>query len=381
VSYLDTKPHLIDSTQLSDEWAARSAYWMTETEKPQKPRRRRERNTKPLILCGHGVSLRIQNGSLVIRDGFTHYPQEQASHRFFRGDLSLPPRIVLIDGSGTLSFDVLTWLSEQGVSLVRIDWSGNVASVLSEQGYGADRAKVEWQIETRADNRRRLALSVHLIRQKIANSIDTLQTVFPSSAVRDRSCAGLRNELDLLTHNPPEDIQLLRGIEGRASATYFSAWQGVPLQWRATVRHPVPDAWAAIGPRSAIRAGKSKNGRASHPVNAMLNYAYAVLQSHLQIELLGEGYDPAIGIMHHASKAAPAFVFDLMEPSRPVVDAAILRFVLSTPLSGADFTLRRDGVCRVGAQLARRISAMSADIVAEREPITTQLQSVANFGL
>ena len=33
--------------------------------------------------------------------------------RFFRGDLSLPSRIILLDGSGTISFDVLSWLAEQ----------------------------------------------------------------------------------------------------------------------------------------------------------------------------------------------------------------------------------------------------------------------------
>ena len=371
MSYLDPKPFLTVSTEYSDDWAMRSAHWLIETDRSEKPRRRRDRNTKPLILCGHGVSLRIQNGSLVIRDGFTHCPQEQASHRFFCGDLSLPPRIVLIDGSGTLSFEVLTWLSEQGVALVRIDWSGNVASVLSGQGYGVDRDKVQWQIDTRADNRRRMALSVDLIRRKIANSIGTLETVLPGSAARDQSCAGLRSELEILTLSPPTDIQLLRGIEGRASATYFSAWQGVPLQWQATVRYPIPDAWAVIGTRSAIRAGNAKNRRASHPLNAMLNYAYAILQSQLQIELLGEGYDPTIGVMHHGFQGSPAFVFDLMEPSRPIVDAAILRFVLATPLSGADFTLRSDGVCRVGAQLARRVAAMTAEIVAGGQTVAS----------
>ncbi len=358
------------------EWAERSEHWRVADAYDVTSRRRRDRNTKPLILCGHGVSLRVQNGSLVIRDGLTHYPQEQASHRFFRGDLSLPPRIVLIDGSGTLSFDVLTWLSEQGVALVRIDWSGNVASVLSGQGYGADRAKVQWQVETRADNLRRMALSVDLIRRKVANSIDTLETVLPDSAARDRSCTGLRSDLEILTQNPPTDIQVLRGIEGRASATYFSAWQGVPLQWRATVRHPIPDAWTVIGTRSAIRAGNAKNRRASHPLNAMLNYAYAILQSQLQIELLGEGYDPTIGVMHHGSQGSPAFVFDLMEPSRPIVDAAILGFVLQTTLSGADFTLRSDGVCRVGAQLARRVAAMTAEIAAGGQNVAAPCASI-----
>jgi CRISPR/Cas system-associated endonuclease Cas1 len=43
------------------------------------------------------------------------------------------------------------------------------------------------------------------------------------------------------------------------------------------------------------RAG---NRNASHPVNAILNYAYTVLQGEIQIEAVAEGYDPTIGIMH-----------------------------------------------------------------------------------
>jgi CRISPR-associated protein Cas1 len=89
--------------EIADEWAIRSAFWQSEITNSPPKRTRRERNSKPLILCGHGASMRIENGALVIRDGFTHYPQKQATYRYSRGDLDLPPRIVLLDGSGTLS--------------------------------------------------------------------------------------------------------------------------------------------------------------------------------------------------------------------------------------------------------------------------------------
>ena len=39
-------------------------------------------------------------------------------------------------------------------------------------------------------------------------------------------------------------------------------------------------------------------GDGAHPVNAMLNYAYAVLESEIRIKAISEGYDPTIGIMH-----------------------------------------------------------------------------------
>ena len=111
--------------------------------------------------------MRVENGALVIRDGFTHYPQEQATYRYFRGDLELPPRIILLDGSGTLSFDVLSWLGEQGVALARVKWNGEVAVVASGGGYAADATKVDWQRQTRADDARRFAFAADIIWKKL----------------------------------------------------------------------------------------------------------------------------------------------------------------------------------------------------------------------
>jgi hypothetical protein len=71
------------------------------------PSRRRRDNA----LAGHGVSLRIEGGALTIQNGFTHYPQEREIIRYFRGDVALPERIILLDGSGSISFNVLSWLA------------------------------------------------------------------------------------------------------------------------------------------------------------------------------------------------------------------------------------------------------------------------------
>jgi CRISPR-associated protein Cas1 len=40
------------------------------------------------------------------------------------------------------------------------------------------------------------------------------------------------------------------------------------------------------------------NRNAAPQVNAILNYAYAVLESEGRIKAIAEGYDPTIGIMH-----------------------------------------------------------------------------------
>jgi CRISP-associated protein Cas1 len=136
--------------------------------------------------------------------------------------------------------------------------------------------------------------------------------------------------------------------------------EGISLNWKSTARRPIPESWRCIGSRSAVRAAKEKNSGATHPLNAMLNYAYAVLQSQLQIQAVADGFDPTLGIMHQGRRGAPALVFDLMEPRRPKVDAAVLAFATSETLTAADFAIRSDGVVRLAPQLARRVCQLVA---------------------
>ena len=96
---------------------------------------------------------------------------------FFKGELAIPERIIIVDGSGSVSFDVLSWLAEQDVSLIRIDWRGEVVCVASRSGYAANPYRVEWQRGTRDDEIRRMEYSITKITQKIENSISTLEKV------------------------------------------------------------------------------------------------------------------------------------------------------------------------------------------------------------
>jgi CRISPR-associated protein Cas1 len=337
------------------EWPERCEHWIAQAAKSIRPRRRRERRKEPLVLCGHGVSFRVDNGALVVKNGFTHFPQAQETLRFFRGDLGLPARIVIVNGDGVLTLDAIAWLAQQGVVLVTLDWRGEVVSMIGSASYAADPAKVRWQIETRNDPARRLAFSVDLIRKKIAASIEAL-AVLPASPARATALGKLTVELDGLARNPPSDIDALRGTEGRASAAYFLAWRGLSLRFSNSARRPVPDDWRHVGTRTSNRPGKKpKNENATHPLNAMLNYAYAILQARVQIEAVSAGYDATIGIMHHGYRDNAAYAFDLMEPERPKIDAAVLTMAAEHTFCGADFAIQPDGSCRLAPQLARRI--------------------------
>lgn len=345
----------------NEEWEIRSEEWIAEAAKFEKERKRRERNPNPLILCGHGMSMRIENGSLLIRDGFTHYPQKQTVHRYFPGDRETPTRIILFDGSGTLSFEVLSWLAEQGVALARIKWTGEVATVTSGSGYASDRDKVAWQHAQKVDDDKRLAFVTDLIHRKLVASIATLTEYIPDSRKRAVAIEWHHNGIDRLDQGEFSTVDGVRGVEGQAASLYFKSWQGLPITWNG--KRSVPDDWQSYDIRSSMANGsKPQNRCASHPVNAMLNYAYAVKLAQMQIQAIADGYDPTIGIMHHGRRGKPAFIFDLIEPERPKIDAALLEFIRSRSFSCADFILRKDGACRLSPQLARVVAAMVAFI-------------------
>jgi CRISPR-associated protein Cas1 len=339
------------------EWADRSRHWGQRGRGSKDRRIRRKPSRDPLILAGHGVSLRIEAGTLLVRNGFTHYPQKQETYRYFKGDADLPPRIIMLDGSGSISFDVLTWLNEQKVPLVKIDWTGNVVTVVSGGGLATSRDRVAWQTDTRLDRRKRMEFCNALIAKKIEGCVQTLEESLRHSHAWDRAMKRAKDDLTRLAKDPPKTVNELRLLEARSAVAYFRAWYATSLLWRTSAPHPIPDEWRTVGPRfTRVYATGSRN--ASHPVNAILNYAYAVLQSQVQIRLVAEGFDPMLGIMHADRDDAAAFVFDMMEPDRPKVDRAVLAFLKSEALHPADFTIREDGVVRLNPELARRVAGL-----------------------
>ena len=95
-----------------NDWAARGDYWLKKLNPtPQYQARKRRKISKPLILSGHGIRLKVEADTLLITCGFTHYPQPREEYRLFPGDRQLPSRIVILDGDGSITLDALEWLS------------------------------------------------------------------------------------------------------------------------------------------------------------------------------------------------------------------------------------------------------------------------------
>jgi CRISP-associated protein Cas1 len=124
----------------------------------------------------------------------------------------------------------------------------------------------------------------------------------------------------------PRNNSRIARFGANCAASYFRSWVGMPIKWRGTSHRPIPDNWHFIGQRSSP-FDLAGNRNAAHPINAIMNYAYAALESEICIKAISEGYDPTIGIMQEGSDGSSKFIFDLMEPERPNIDRSVLDFV------------------------------------------------------
>jgi CRISPR-associated endonuclease Cas1 len=93
------------------------------------------------------------------------------------------------------------------------------------------------------------------------------------------------------------------------------------------------------------------------PANALLNYAYGVLEGQVRQALSARGFDPACGFLHADRPGRDSLVYDLMECERGAVDGLVLDLLARTTFRVGDFTRVSDGSCRLHPQLARAVVA------------------------
>ena len=237
--------------------------------------------------------------------------------------------------------------------LVQLDWKGGVVNIIGvdEGWYDAALRNAQHMSMTNGIG---LEFTTQLIRAKLEASRTTLAGLWQSPA-RDSGLAGIDKALAEIKA-PPATYQEVRLIEARGAAAYFAGWQDQPIKWKGLSRRPIPADWHRCGFRNGIL--KNGNRHASHPINAMLNYGYAILESELRIAVMRSGLDPEIGYLHSNHKGRLSLVYDLMEPMRPVVDRAVLAFVNGQTFAPTDFPLSERGVCRLHPQLVRRVVVM-----------------------
>lgn len=141
------------------------------------------------------------------------------------------------------------------------------------------------------------------------------------------------------------------GIEGKAASCYFS-------NWSLLIKEPLRSEWPF-----SKRSGRS----ACDPVNAMLNYAYALLEADAAKAIIACGLDPHQGFLHSSVRNKPALALDLMEEFRaPIADSVVQTLINCRTVSSDDF-------CCVLNSVRMNDSARKAVISCYERRMTTEI--------
>ena len=288
---------------------------------------------KRLVVDGYGKFVRRTGNQILVTE------KGHVLHRVLAEEL----RQVVISGRGGISFDAMELLSEYGVDLVILDWRGEVTSRLSSSLMRTVQTRRQ-QYAAFEDTRGGL-LAKGFVLAKVKNQYAVLGTLAKARSETSPGKAealmekreALAKDIQTIQDVTPLPIDRIRdrlmGLEGYASKTY---WEGL-----STV---VPEAFGFPG-----RTGRY----AVDPVNAMLNYGYALLEGEVWRGVHFAGLDPYGGFLHVDRPGKPSMVLDLMEEFRQqVVDKRVLSLITKDVVKAEEFEMR-EGIC-VLANTARR---------------------------
>ena len=156
-----------------------------------------------------------------------------------------------------------------------------------------------------------------------------------------------------------ETIDELRQLEASAAALYFGAWSGrteCAPTFATKDRRRIPPHWSRYEGRRSVLASAASNRKAERPVNAILNYLYALVETEAIFACQAVGLDPGLGIVHADARGRQSLALDLMEPVRPEVDGFVLDMVERRTFRKAEFTEISDGHVRLLAPLTHELA-------------------------
>ena len=290
------------------------------------------------VADGWGLKIHVNQGHLVVEDGIG---QSRRTRRYHKATSGLT-RLVILGHSGYQSFEAVRWLADAKISTVHIDTDG---TVLTASTSSIDNPALRRAQALAADNKAGIEVIRYLLGLKISRQRDNANRL-------GEGAEEIQAELESVA--TAQTLDDLRIYERQAAVVYWRAWSTVEMPFVRNDHKRVPEHWKTLGQR---RSPQSASGRrAVNPINAILNYLYALLEAEARIATIAVGLDPGLGILHLDKYARDSLGLDLMEAVRPQVDAYVLDLLDGHRFRAADFHDTRTGNCRIAHPLTHALS-------------------------
>jgi len=290
------------------------------------------RHRPVLVADGYGVRVHVRDGHLIIDDGIGDHRRTRQLTRAQR----TVKRLVILSRTGNLTLDAIRWCTDTGITLICARHDGTLDLIAAPDHHHDARLRRAQALATTSTVG--LTIARHLITGKLDGHA--------------RNLVDLGADPNIVTDHLPTvesatSTTELLDAESRAAADYFSAWAGrvhVLFTGRAA---RVPDHWRTFTARTTPLSTSRSNRRAVDPVNALLNYGYALGEAESRRACSALGLDPALGVLHHDRAHRDSLALDLLEPLRAVIERTVLDLIGRRRFGPIDFVETPDGQCRL----------------------------------
>jgi CRISPR-associated protein Cas1 len=246
-------------------------------------------------------------------------------------------RVPLLNLEGIITFGytgaspaLMRECAERGIALTFLSASGRYrATVIGESRGNVTLRKEQYRISD--DESRSLRYADKIIFGKIYNAKWILERAardyalrLDTAALKDAS-AQLSDAMKLCLQCT--NLEGLRGIEGAAAAVYFREFDHLILQNKDTFKFD----------------GRNRRPPLD-PVNAMLSFAYTLLEHDCRAALESAGLDAYVGFLHRDRPGRASLALDLLEEFRSVIaDRFVLTLINRKEITDDDFDYTASG--------------------------------------
>lgn len=275
-----------------------------------------------LYLTEQGATLRKDGGTLLITK----------EDRVLEKVPAAKVEQVVIFGNVNITTPVIHFLLSEGIDCVFCSSTGRYHGRLisTESKFGLLRQS-QFQAVSNTETK------VNIARQMVKGKLLNLRTML-MRYLREEANTQLAGAVDSLRQavlrlGAANDIGIIQGIEGYASALYYGAFRNLlkqDLGFKVRIRRPPRD-----------------------PVNSLLSFGYTLLVYDIQAAIRTVGLDPFLGFLHTIEYSKPSLALDIMEEFRPIIiDSIVLRIVNTRALTQEDFepSAEQEGLVRMKQQ-------------------------------
>jgi CRISPR-associated endonuclease Cas1 len=295
-----------------------------------------------VTLFGYGSKMLVDRGHLLLEDGIGSERKRIRVPRVGHGI----KRVVFVGTDGIVSLAALRWLADQQIAFAVLERNGSVVACTGPVRPSDARLRRAQSLSSNS------SIGLHIARELIRKKILGQAHVATKKLLNETSGQEISTYETLL--DQAMSFEEIRTIESQAAAAYWATWKNLPVSFPKRQLSRVPRHWQSFETRRSEISGSQRI--ATNPVNAILNYLYAVLESESRLALATLGLDPGLGFLHLDNPSRDSLACDLMEPVRPEVDSFVIDWITRETLKREWFLEQRNGNCRLDSALAVNLS-------------------------